>query len=395
MISETEQLKRVEPGAADFRIREIRLNEDLQGVVQSWKECNSSFRDHSIHCDPDWIAQHFKRERENVHIYLLEKSGKILGAVPLALYKQPLRCQLGDSIVAKFPMRVMDLQGYTPNLPASESVYDMLFNQILTSDFDAIHMNSLKTESFLWTYLHHSPLISRFFRYYSRRGTTPHLLIHLSGSFDSYMKKFSAKTRKNRYREIKRLGERGEVQLVRVSEESQVDAFLESAYAISRKTWQFDRFGWGIASRNLDAVRDELHMLTQHGWLRSYLLLCGGAPCAFIFGQQYGTTFYPAAAGVDPAWSNFSVGTIILLLVLKDLFAKNPPECYDLGSYAEHKEHFANESYPEAAVWLFRRRAYPLMVSGVYQACNSVSTKAAMILDRLNLKSRVKQLIWK
>jgi hypothetical protein len=35
------------------------------------------------------------------------------------------------------------------------------------------------------------------------------------------------------------------------------------------------------------------------------------------------------------------------------------------------------------------------MVSGVYQACNSVSTKAAMILDRLNLKSRVKQLIWK
>jgi hypothetical protein len=117
--------------------------------------------------------------------------------------------------------------------------------------------------------------------------------------------------------------------------------------------------------------------------------------CAFILGQQYGSRFYPAAAGVDPAWSNFSVGTIILLLALKDLFAENPPECYDLGSYAEHKEHFANESYPEAAVWLFRRRPYPLMVSGVYQACNSASTKAAMILDRLNLKSRVKQLIWK
>jgi len=33
------------------------------------------------------------------------------------------------------------------------------------------------------------------------------LLIHLDGSFDKYMKKFSAKTRKNRYRGIKRLGE--------------------------------------------------------------------------------------------------------------------------------------------------------------------------------------------
>jgi GNAT acetyltransferase-like protein len=381
--------------AADCRIREIRLNEDLKGVVQSWKECNSSFQDHSIHCDPDWIAQHFKRESKNVHIYLLEKRCEILGAVPFALYEQPLLCRLGDSIVAKFPMRVLDLQGFAPNLPASETVYDMLFDQVLTSDFDAIHMNALKTDSFLWGYLHRSPLIRKSFRYYSRRGTSPHLLIQLNGSFDNYMKKFSAKTRKNRYREIKLLRERGDVQLVRVSEASQIDSFLDSAYAISRKTRQFDRFGWGIAGRDPEAVRDELQLLAQRGWLRSYLLLCGGAACSFILGHQYGPRFHPAAAGVDPAWSSFSVGTVILLLVLKDLFAENSPECYNLGSYSQHKEHFANESYPEASVWLFRRRPYSLMVSSVYQACNSASTKAAMILDHLNLKSRAKELLWR
>jgi hypothetical protein len=209
------------------------------------------------------------------------------------------------------------------------------------------------------------------------------------------MKKFSAKTRKNRYREIKLLRERGDVQLVRVSEASQIDAFLESAYAISRKTRQFDRFGWGIAGRNPDAVRDELQLLAGRGWLRSYLLLCGGAACSFILGHQYGPRFYPAAAGVDPAWNSFSAGTVILLLVLKDLFVENSPECYDLGTYSQHKEHFANEGYPEASVWLFRRLPYPLMVSSIYKACNSASTKAAMFLDRLNLKSSVKQWIWK
>jgi Acetyltransferase (GNAT) domain len=383
-----------EASAVDCRIREIRLNEDLKGVIQSWKRCNSSFRDHSIHCDPDWIAQHFKQESKNVHIYLLQKGQEILGAVPFALYEQPLLCRLGDSIVAKFPMRVLDLQGFAPNLPASEAVYDMMFDQILTSDFDAIHMSSLKTESFLWGYLHNSPLVRRFFRYYSR-GTSPHLLIHLNESFDNYMSKFSAKTRKNRYREIKQLRERGEVQLVRVSEAYQIDPFLESAYAISRKTRQFDRFGWGIAGRDTDSVREELQLLAQRGWLRSYLLQCGGTACSFILGHQYGPRFHPAAAGVDPSWSSFSVGTVILLLVLKDLFAENSPAWYDLGSYSQHKEHFANQSYPEASVWLFRRRPYPLIVSRIYQACNSASTKAAMILDRLSLKESVKRLIWK
>jgi hypothetical protein len=388
------QAKARESPAADFRIREIRLNEDLKDVVQSWKECNSLFHDHSIHCDPDWIAQHFKRERENVHIYLLEKGRQIVGAVPFALYRQPLLCQLGDSIVAKLPMRVLDLQGFTPNLPARECVYDMLFDQILKSEFDAIHMNSVKTESILWSYLHRSPLIRKSFRYYSRRGTSAHLLIHLAGSFDDYMKKFSAKTRKNRYREIKILRERGDMKLVRVSEASQIDAFLESAYAISRKTRHFDRFGWGIAGRDPDSVRDELQMLARRGWLRSYLLLCGGVACSFILGHQYDSRFYPAAAGVDRAWSSYSVGTVILLLVLKDLFQENSPKYYDLGSHSQHKEHFANESYPEEAVWLFPRRAYPLIASSIYRVCNEASTRAAAILDRLNLKSRVKRLIW-
>jgi hypothetical protein len=112
-----EQLKLDEPAEASCRIREIRLNEDLKGVVQSWKNCNSSFQDHSIHCDPDWMAQHFKGESKNVHIYLLEKGREILGAVPFALYEQPLLCRLGDSVVAKFPIRVLDLQGFAPNLP--------------------------------------------------------------------------------------------------------------------------------------------------------------------------------------------------------------------------------------------------------------------------------------
>ncbi len=125
------------------------------------------------------------------------------------------------------------------------------------------------------------------------------------------MNKFSPKVRKNRLREIKRLRACGDMQFIRVTKASEIDAFLEAAYGISLQTWQFVRHRWGIGAQDIDAVRSELQFLAQRGWLRSYLLKCGTVPCSFIIGQQYGPTFYTAAAGVDPAWRSYSAGTVL------------------------------------------------------------------------------------
>jgi GNAT acetyltransferase-like protein/PilZ domain-containing protein len=375
-------------------IREIRLDQDLRAFRKSWKECNSRFHDHTIHCDPDWIEEHFKRQKENVRIYFLESERQVIGAVPFVLSQEPLPCRLGEPIVAKFPLRILSLRGYTPNMPAETSVYDMLFGRILESEFDAIQLSHVKTASFLWSYLHSSPLIQKFFSFYTQSGPLPHPLIRLNGSFAGYMNKFSPKVRKNRLREIKRLRACGDVQFIRVTKASEVDAFLEVAYGISQKTWQFVRHRWGIGARDIDVVRSEMHFLAQRGWLRSYLLKCGAVPCSFIIGRQYGRTFYTGAAGVDPAWRSYSAGTVLFLLVLEDLFRENSPQFWDLDDYVRYKEHFANESYLEASVWLFRRRAYPLLASSIYRACNATSKKVGAVLDQLHLKSRVRQLIW-
>jgi hypothetical protein len=88
--------------------------------------------------------------------------------------------------------------GYTANLPAEESAYNMLFEEILKSDFDAVHIPGLKTESFAWNYLRYSPLIRKLFWYQIPRQPSPRLLIRLDGTFESYKKTLSAKTRKNR-----------------------------------------------------------------------------------------------------------------------------------------------------------------------------------------------------
>jgi len=381
--------------ATSCHVRAI-LDHDLRGIVKSWKECNSHFSDHTIYCDPDWVEEHFKREKENVHIFFLEKGKEIVGAVPFVLAPQHLVCQLSEVTLARFPMRVLRLQGYTPNMPADGSTYDMLIDQVLRTDFDAIYMNHVKTESFFWKYLRSSPLIRRNLWCYSRTAPLPHLLISLDGTFESYMlKQFSAKLRQNWRRIIRRLRERGEVQLVRVTKASEIDAFLGDAYLIDRTRWQFRRFGRGLAARDRDVAQGEMQLAAKRGWLRSYLLKCGDAPCSFILGQQYGSTFYPEYVGVDEKWRDYSVGTIILLLVLEDLFKEHSPQFYDFGSYGKWQEPFANESYPEASVWLFRRRPYPLLTGSIYRACNVISLKAGVALEKVGLKSKITQLLWR
>jgi hypothetical protein len=386
--------ERFSSAASDCHIREIRLDQDLRAFREDWKACNSRFHDHTIHCDPDWIEEHFKLQKENVRIYFVESERQVIGAVPFVVSQEPLLCKLGQLVVAKFPMRILSLRGYTPNMPAETSFYDMLFARILESEFDALQLRYVKTASLLWSYLHSSPLIRKSFAFYTQAGALPHPLIRLNGSFGDYMNRFSAKVRKNRLREIRRLRACGDVQLVRVTKASEIDAFLEVAHGISQKTWQFVRHRWGIGARDIDVVRSEMHFLAQRGWLRSYLLKCGAVPCAFIIGRQYGPAFSTGSAGVNPAWRSYSAGTVLFLLVLEDLFRENSPQFYDLDDYVKYKEHFANESYPEASVWLFRRRAYPLLASSIYHACNAASNKAGAVLDHLHLKSKVRQFIW-
>ena len=67
----------------------------------------------------------------------------------------------------------------------------------------------------------------------------PHPLIQMSGSFDDYMQKFPRKTRYKRLRELRILIKQGEVQAVRVTKPQDVDAFVNAAVEVSKKTYQY------------------------------------------------------------------------------------------------------------------------------------------------------------
>lgn len=331
--------------------------------------------------------------RETVELYLPDANGQSTALARLEISKRRLFCQLGEWVPARFPLRVARFLDHATQAPDETSAYNSIFDAVLTWKPDAIYLGAVRPETLLWRYLQSSILIQKSFRFYSRQGPREHWLIRIKGTFSDYMKRFSAKTRKNRLREIKMLRALGELKLVRVTEVPEIDGFLRAAYAISKQTRQFKRFGWSIAARDPRLLGNELVRLARSRRLRSYLLTCGNTPCSFILGQQSGGTFHPVAAGVDPVWRKHSVGTVLLLLVLEDLFKENSPDFYDLGTSVADKAYLATESYLADDIWLFRRRFYPALVSWIYSACNMTSRCAGDVLQRLNLKGRVLHLM--
>ena len=49
-----------------YGIHEIRLEDALHLRSTEWKECNSHFPDHSLHSDPEWIAEHFRHSGSTI-----------------------------------------------------------------------------------------------------------------------------------------------------------------------------------------------------------------------------------------------------------------------------------------------------------------------------------------
>lgn len=85
----------------------------------------------------------------------------------------------------------------------------------------------------------------------------------------------------------------------------------------------------------------------------------------------------------------------MIWLVIKDIFKHDPPDVCDFATYADYKQSFANDSYPEATIWLFPRRAYPMLAFHIYRVYSATAMKGSAVLDRFNLKTRIKQVIRK
>lgn len=218
--------------------------------------------------------------------------------------------------------------------------------------------------------------------------------VDLSGDFDQYMATLSRNTRSGIKRKIRKFSEASGVSIdwkvYRTPE--QVLEFFGYARTVSAKSYQERLLRIGlpadrtfIASALALAGRDEL---------RAYLLFLRGQPISYLYCPvRRGVVIYDHL-GYDPTYSSLSPGTILQILALESLFAERQFSVFDFTEgEGQHKEIFSTGNCLCADVYVVSRRLIPVSLVMLHHAVERVSSAIGVMLQRLNIKSRVRRLL--
>lgn len=240
--------------------------------------------------------------------------------------------------------------------------------------------------------------VQRFPRGLSRQGNwlcySPRqerlYVVDIEGSFDDYLKRRSAKSRQNLKRAVKRFLDGNPSALQVVTSPDEMPTFHREAVAISRQTYQTQLLGAGLP--DTAAFVQSMQDKAARGEARGYLLRDHGQAVAFAWCAARGTTLVYEVIGYRPEQAERSPGTVLLYLILEDLFALARYPVLDFGpGHAFYKEAFATrhsdfaDAYLLKAGWDHRWRLWlHLRVDGFSEA-------VGVWLERHGWKRRIRQ----
>jgi CelD/BcsL family acetyltransferase involved in cellulose biosynthesis len=218
--------------------------------------------------------------------------------------------------------------------------------------------------------------------------------INLSGDFEQYMASFSGKTRSSLRRKLRKFAEvsGGTIDWKQYRTPEEIAAFFPLAKAVSAKTYQERLLGIGLPAD--DTFVRSAQATSKRDNVRAYLLFLKGEPISYLYCPISQRVVLYDRLGYDPCYSSLSPGTVLQLLALKALFAEQRFTMFDFTEgEGRHKELFSTGSCLCGDVYVVKRRLATASLVMLHHAVDRTSAAAGMMLDRLNLRSRMRRLV--
>jgi CelD/BcsL family acetyltransferase involved in cellulose biosynthesis len=215
--------------------------------------------------------------------------------------------------------------------------------------------------------------------------------VDLSGDFEGYVARWSSKTRYNIKRSLRKLQERNPESLLDIaSTPDAIEAFLSEAARISATTYQSRllKSGLGDDAGTLKAMR----AAAARGEGRGYLLRDQGRAIAFAWCAGSGEYLTYETIGYLEETAALSPGSVLLYLILQDLFQDRRFTWFDFGvGDASYKQMFATHTLEFIDVFVLRATLTHHLYVRAHWYLDRFSTSIGAILERWGLKSRVKR----
>jgi hypothetical protein len=226
---------------------------------------------------------------------------------------------------------------------------------------------------------HHFPLIERHWQT---------LIPSPSEGLDRIISKKHQRDIQRCVRNLEKTGS-GPVRFVCYQKKEEIQEFMDIASSISYSTYQ-GRMGRGFVADSL--TRSLLSQSQENGWLRTYVLYAGSEPVAFEYGCLYRDRYFAEQAGYDLRWNAYSPGTILQLKIFERLSLNDKVVTYDYGlGDAIYKQRLGSVSWPEASLYLFAPRLYPVVINLLDSSIRGMSIGIFRGLQKLKLTDKVKR----
>ncbi len=107
-----------------------------------------------------------------------------------------------------------------------------------------------------------------------------------------------------------------------ITREDHIDFFLAKAEAVAAGLWKDGRHTTAFARTASNFVRNA--DLARQGLFRAYLIRDGPRPVTTELGYPFGNTYHCADSGYVDIGAHLSAGSVLLLLIIRDLIETSP-----------------------------------------------------------------------
>lgn len=220
--------------------------------------------------------------------------------------------------------------------------------------------------------------------------------VDLRSTFDSYAASLSSSTRAGIKRKIRRFEAHcgGKIAWKTYKDADEMLEYHRLARKVSAVTYQEKLLNAGLPLGV--EFTQKMQASAAAGRVRGYVLFHNQEPVSYIYCPAINGTVLYQYVGYDPAYANWSVGTILQWLALQELFTEGGFHLFDFTEGdSDHKRQFATHAVSCADVYFLRPTVRNIITAHAHYTLNEISRGTGVLLDAAGLKRHVKKIIRK
>lgn len=283
-------------------------------VVDFWKR-------HQWHPsgDLDYVTSEYAigKATWTPYVMVLKDQREVIACVFGKIQKLPLKLQFGYKVLSGPPLTTLLVHrsGFIGNWqePLYEFVQTKWLKILASGEIDALLLRVIPLDS----PLQHSAVADVPFLLKDHfKIVQEYWLLTQLQSFKDFLQQHPNLRKHFRYygNRLNRVFS-DKVEIITYHEPDQLERMLQDSEEIGRKTWQRKLGG---ATFLEDEERSRYEFYFAKGWCRGYILYLDHIPVAFVHGISYGDVFHVLRLGYDPSYRSLSVGTYLLMDVIKE-----------------------------------------------------------------------------